>query len=178
VFQESTGIGSYGESSSLMGHVTIIQKNPQGDILSYQQYDNIIVNEGLNCITQVAFATANATCAAGTSTDQFDNVALLGSNPAPVAEDTAASGLVRLTGGRLTATTLGGDGVTTTQGKSITAIQHTFTKTNATAATVGGATLQNGAGDAIFAAKAFGGGDLTLNESDTLEITWTIQLGA
>ena len=90
-----------------------------------------------------------------------------------------------LTGGgldRIAATTIGvdveGDGSGGTQGKSVTALQHTFTKSNATAATVGGAVIANGAGDAVFAAKAFSGGDITLNENDTLEITWSIQIGS
>lgn len=183
-FQESSDIGSYGDDLPITGHVTVIHRDAQGSILGYQQYDNIIVNEGLNCITEIVFATTNATCAAASTTDQFDKIGLLGSTPSPVATDTAAT-LNELTGGGLTtaaATTIGvdvaGDGSGGTQGKSITGIQHTFTKTNSTAATIGGATLTNGAEDALFAAKAFTGGDVVLNESDTLEITWSIQIGS
>lgn len=186
MFQESSGIDSYGTSSPIVGHVTAIQRDAQGAIISYNQYDNIITNEGLSCITEVVFATTNSTgCAAASATDQFDRIALLTSQTAPVAEDTAASGLALVTSGGLdaiTATSIGvdveGDGSGATQGKSITDIQHTFTKTNSTAQTVGGAALTNGAGDAVFAAKLFTGGDIVLNESDTLEITWSIQLGS
>ncbi len=184
MLQESTDLGTYGEGTAISGHVTVIHKDPQGTILSYQQYDNVIVNEGLNCVTEVIFASANVTCAATSQVDQFDVIGLLGTVPAPQIEHTAASGIPRLTGTGLdviTATTIGIDvpasGTGTTQSSSTTGIQHTFTKTGAGGVTVGGAVLQNGAGDAVFAAKAFTGGDLTLNESDTLEITWSIVLG-
>ena len=185
MIQESTEFGTYGESSGISGHVTVIHRDALGSILSYQQYDNVIVNEGLNCVTEVIFASANVTCAAASQVDQFDVIGLLGTVPAPQIEDTAAAGIPRLGGGGglnvATALTIGIDvpasGTGTTQSSSTTGIQHTFTKTNATAITVGGAVLQNGAGDAVFAAKAFTGGDLVLNENDTLEITWSITLG-
>lgn len=185
IFQESTDFGTYGESTGIYGHVTLIHQDAQGNILGYQQYDNIITNEGLNCITQVVFATTNATCAAATSTDQFDKIGLLGTTPTAVAESTAVS-LTEITGNSLDPATatdaigvdVPGDGVTTTQGKSITAIQHTFTKTGTGGVTVGGAVLSNGAGDALLAARAFSGGDIVLNESDTLQVTWSIQIGS
>ena len=185
MFQESTDIGTYGESSGISGHVTVIHKDPQGSILSYQQYDNIIVNEGLNCMTEILFASANvsANCAAATTTDQFDVIGLLGTLPDVQREDNAAVGIPRLAGGfgiDATAATVGlavpAAATGPTQTTSETHFQNTFVKTNVTAITVGGAVLQNGAGDAVFAAKAFGA-DLVLNENDTLEITWKITLG-
>ena len=184
MFQESTGIGTYGEDASVSGHVTVIHRDAQGIVLGYQQFDNVIVNEGLNCVTEVIFASANVTCAAASATDQFDVIGLLGTVPAPQIEDTAAVGIPRLTGTGLdaiAATTIGIDvpasGTGTVQSTSTTGIQHEFTKTGGGGVVVGGAVLQNGAGDAVFAAKAFTGGDLTLNENDTLEITWSITLG-
>lgn len=186
-FQGSSDIRTYDDSSSITGHVTVIQRDAEGFVKAYQQYDNIITNEGLSCISEVAFGSTNSTaCTAASTVDPFKRIGLLGTAPSPQAEWTTATGAANtLTGGGLdaiNATSVGtdveGDGATTTQGKSITAIQHTFTKSNATAATVGGATLENSNGDALFAAKAFTGGDLVLNESDTLEITWSIQIGS
>jgi len=184
MFQESTDIGTYGESSAISGHVTVIHRDAQGSILGYQQYDNVIVNEGLNCATETLFASGNATCAMASQTDQFDFIGLLGNTPDVQTEDNAAVGITRLTGGGLgigVADDIGMDIVADAAGVaqdfSTTTIQKLFTKTNATAANIGGATLQTGADDAIFAAKAFTGGNLVLNESDTLEVTWSIQLG-
>ena len=185
IFQESTDFGTYGEGAAISGHVTLIQRDAQDNILSYQQYDNIITNEGLNCITEIVFATTNATCAAVSTTDQFDKIGLLGSTPTAVAESTAVSlteitgtGLDPVTAGDVIGVDIAGDGVTTVQGKSVSVLVHTFTKTGAGGVVVGGAVLSNDAGDALLAAKAFTGGDLTLNENDTLEVKWSIQIGS
>lgn len=185
MFQESSDMGSYGEVTPVSGHVTVIHKDPQGSILSYQQYDNVIVNQGFNCASEVLFATTNATCAAVSQTGQFNQIGLLGSSPVPQIEWTRASGAIPVTGGGLTAavaTTIGTDveatGTGTTQTGVTVGIQKTFTKTNATAATIGGAVLLNTAQDAAFAAKAFTGGNVVLNENDTLLITWSITLGS
>ena len=185
LFQESDDITSYGQNIGLSGHVTVIHANEQGDILGYQQYDNIILNEGLDCITALAFNALNSTqCSVPSSTDKFTFIGLLGTltGTDPASDSTAAS-LTEITGNNLdpvVATTIGVDveaaGATTVQGTSVTALQHTFTKANVGGVTVGGAVLENAAGNAIFAAKAFGA-DIELNESDTLEITWSITLG-
>ncbi len=183
MLEESTDLGTFGEGTAISGQVTVIHKDPQGTILSYQQYDNVIVNEGLNCMTETLFASTNATCAMASATDQFDFIGLLGSAPAVQIEHNAASGIPRITGdglGIVQALTRGLDdiatGTGTTQTTSTTAMEVLFTST-ADGVVVGGATLQTGADDAVFAAKAFSGGDLTLNTDDTLLINWKITLG-
>jgi len=183
MFQESTDIGTYGESSAISGHVTVIHRDAQGSVLGYQEYDNIIINQGFSCMSEVLFATTNATCVAASATDQFDNIGLLATVPAPQREDTAASGIPRLSGNGLDpiqATTRGVDveatGTGATQDSTIIGMQHTFTKSGVGGIVVGGAVLENTASDAVFAARAFSA-DLTLNENDTLEITWSITLG-
>jgi len=183
MLEESTDLGTFGEGTAISGQVTVIHKDPQGTILSYQQYDNVIVNEGLNCMTETLFASTNATCAMASATDQFDFIGLLGTVPAVQIEDNAASGIPRITGdglGIVQALTRGLDviatGTGTTQTTSTTAMEVLFTS-SADGVVVGGATLQTGADDAVFAAKAFSGGDLTLNTDDTLLINWKITLG-
>ena len=186
IFQESTDFGTYGDSIAISGHVTVIHSDAQGNILGYQQYDNVITNEGLECLTESMFATTNSTvCGAASPADQFDVIGLLGTTPTPFATDTVLGAQnVPVTGGGLGVAATDdvgvdivadgvGDAVT---GKVTAGIAKTFTKLNSTAAVIGGAVLQNAAGDAIFAAKAFGG-DITLNENDTLLVTWSIQIG-
>lgn len=184
MFQETTVQSSSGESIGLSGHVTVLQRDAQSNIIAYQQYDNVIINEGLNCTLEYLFKSSNATCASASQTEQFDFIGLLGTVPAPQIEDTAASGITRLSGTGLdpvVATTITSineaSGTGSTQTTTTAFIQHEFTKTGAGGITVGGATLETGASDSVFAAKAFTGGDLTLNENDTLEITWEITLG-
>jgi len=185
MFQESTDLDTYGESTAISGHVTLIHRDAQNNIIGYQQYDNIITKEGMECMTEVLFASTNSTaCGAALSTDNFDKIGLLASGVTTEAEGTKFATFFTLSGGGLDATTatfsgndVAADGATTTQGKVIAGISHTFTKTNSTAATIGGAILENDAEDAAFAAKNFSGGNIVLNESDTLQVTWTIQIG-
>ncbi len=185
MFQESSDITSYEEKSLITGHVTAIQRDAQGAILAYHQYDNIIVDEGLNCMTGLTFGSTNSTCP--DAADPFNHIGLLGANPLVNGTDTLSTGLnVISPGGGLTqtvaddfgTTTLGDGGAGAAQGKTIASFVKLFTKANATAATIGGAYLGNTGNDALFAAKAFTGGDIVLNESDTLEITWDIQIGS
>lgn len=180
-----TSPGDY-EYTPIAGHVTVVHKNAEGEILDYREYDNIIVNEGLNCLTETLFATTNAVCSAASQTSQFNQIGLLGSNPPEVAEWIASTpAATPLSGGGLdpvTATTIvvitAGDGVMGTQGKTIAELQHTFTNTGGDGIVVGGAVIRNTAGDALFAAKAFIGGNIVLNNLDTLQITWDVQIGS
>ncbi|MBC8501898.1 MAG: hypothetical protein ISR81_07420 [Nitrosopumilus sp.] len=181
LFQESSGISTTGSDIGLNGHVTVVHKDPEGNVLSYSQYDNVITNQGLHCATRTLFATTNGTCAMASATDDFDFIGLLADGQTADAADVVGE---TVTGGGLdpaVATTIGIDvvaaGSGTTTGNVVTGIQKTFTKVNATQAIIAGATLQTGAADAVFATKLFTGGDVTLNENDTLQITWTITLG-
>lgn len=49
------------EGGSLLGHIEIIHADSEGNILSYQQTDNAIVNDGRNCTAMLLFGT-NAGC--------------------------------------------------------------------------------------------------------------------
>jgi len=50
--------------ASILGHIELIQTDSEGNILSYQQTDNAIMNEGRNCTATLLFGvndtTANA----------------------------------------------------------------------------------------------------------------------
>jgi len=51
------------DGASIMGHMEIIHTDSEGNILSYQQTDNAIVNEGRNCVTVLLFGPlANTSC--------------------------------------------------------------------------------------------------------------------
>ena len=49
-------------SAGITGHIEIIQKDNEGNIKSYQQTDNAIVNDGRNCTAMLLFAYKNVGC--------------------------------------------------------------------------------------------------------------------
>ncbi len=52
------------ERSPIYGHITVIEKSPKGDIVAYRQSDNLIVNQGLNCMGVALFRVAMASASA------------------------------------------------------------------------------------------------------------------
>ena len=61
----------------MMGHVTYVLKDASGDIKSYRQTDNVVVNSGKNCVSKLIFG-------GGTSTRSFTGTGVcIGANNAP-----------------------------------------------------------------------------------------------
>ncbi len=52
------------EAGTILGHIEIIHSDSEGNILSYQQTDNMIVNDGRNCTAMLLFGQ-NLGCTAG-----------------------------------------------------------------------------------------------------------------
>lgn len=50
---------------TMYGHFTIIVKDEFGNIKDYQEFDNVITDQGDACITNLAFAGSGATCTGG-----------------------------------------------------------------------------------------------------------------
>ncbi|KAG2476619.1 MAG: conserved exported protein of unknown function [Nitrosopumilales archaeon] len=178
------------EYSPMMGHITVIAYDANGDIKSYLQTDNQIVNVGENCTAEVLFNIASGgsqPCAGiggshgghGPATGGFT---WLGIGETATAADSDQTALVlEASETRLNATANGG--VTVTQDatgagagtKSIISIVDQFT--------MGGPKTINEFGlfDAVtggnmFARQTTGG--TALSGSDTLQVTWTIDVGA
>ncbi len=177
-----------GESTGLfLGHVTLVHKDAQGNVLNYIQTDNIVSNEGKDCALELIFGThASATCPAGTATEKFDKIALFSGQS--FAHDVNAtdtfgldtvdlvnSGLVSATGAVLNFAAASGTGYGSSSTGGSVDIFKQFTLGVGNGITVDGATLWNQAETAAFAAQTFG--QVTLNLSDTLDVTWTITLG-
>ena len=62
VMQNSTPTSTM-ESGTILGHIELIHTDSEGKILSYQQTDNAIMNDGRNCTTMLLFGP-NAGCTA------------------------------------------------------------------------------------------------------------------
>ncbi len=172
-------INAYVDSSSVYGHITIVHSDPDGNILAYAQTDNIVTNQGKDCMAERLFGgTAGSVCAAVSTTDQFNRIGLF-SGATFVLEDTAAletpiiaAGLGLASGTVTTNTAAAGTGTTVVNG-AMADIAKTFTATATQA--VDGAGLYNAGDDALFAGQVFS--SVTLNNLDTLAVTWTITLG-
>ncbi len=175
--------GSTFESGAVYGHVTVVHSDPSGNILSYAQTDNLVANAGKNCMAEQIFGgTAGAACE-GTKSD-FNTIALFVGQTFPatmnasglLAVDIIASGLAIADGVATPTENTAASGTGYVDGAgSQTDIDKTFTAT--TTQTVDGAALFNSSGpsDAVLAGQNFA--SVTLNNLDTLQVTWTITLG-
>ena len=191
-------------SSNVYGHITIVHSDPDGNILSYIQTDNVVSIFGKACLSEIVFGDHASLCEA-TSNTVFTTIALFdGETFTDTVNATLTSGFTNILAStnivNVPGLTLrnGGQGVTVAvapsgdpvsgdggQG-SKTDISKTFTAGAGVANQVvdGAALLNNGTGGvgsgpptAVLAAQVFTQGSVTLNELDTLLITWTIELG-
>jgi len=171
----------------MLGHITVIAYDADGNIKSYLQSDNQIVNIGENCVAEVLFNVASVSepCAGtggtdgkhGPNTGGFTFIAI-GTNNAAVASNQAALS-TEASESRLNATASAGVSMTDSTGtgasKAIVVIVDTFTMD-------AGKTIEEyGLFDAstsgnMFARQTPGG--TILSASDTLQVTWTIDVGA
>jgi len=170
---------------SVYGHLTIIHSDPDGNILSYAQTDNLVANQGKDCMAALVFGgtAGGSECTASTDT-AFNTIALFDGQSFPtemnatglLGVDITTSGLAIADGDLITPTqntaATGADYVDGTGGS--TDIANTFTA--GATQTVDGAALFNGTPfDAVLAGQTFTA--VTLNNLDTLAVTWTITLG-
>ena len=170
----------------LMGHITAIAFDADGNIKSYLQSDNTIVNRGENCVAEVLFdvATSNATmeCAgSGSSTgghgpnaNGFTFIGIGTSSTAPTVDDTALGGEVETREDAGVA----GVSVTTAENQAtgaVVTIVDTFTMTARRSIEEYGLFDQLSAGGNMFARQTPGLTSLTTD--DTLQVTWTINVG-
>jgi len=184
-------MNAFVQSSPVFGHVTVIHSDPSGNIMSYSQGDNIVTREGKDCIIERLFDTTDTliTCNASSPNDLFNVIGLTNSSgngfaEAPtlatnatltnglVARDLCCDGLgpASVTGPDPDLTFVAASGSTGAQ----IGIKNTFTATTDNNP-VDGAILYNAGIDAVFAAQKFAA--VTLNDQDTLAVTWTITLG-
>ena len=171
------------EGQAYKGHIIVKHFDPEGNLLSYQQTDNLVNVAGKNCAANLLFGTDFANCA---SPGVFVNIALSTNTGAGFVEgdttlanecdtitDTCGAGLEARIAGALQA-----DQVAATGLDAIAQIQATFTKTDA-----GGTSIPSaGLFDALttetgnmFAERAFTS-PVTLNQNDSIQVTWLITL--
>ena len=165
---------SDGHQGKILGHITLIEKDKYGNVISYRQTDNAITNLGKDCAVSQLFgtATATSTCVAAPSTF---NIIGLGTTAALDYASTLGT-VSEVSGTGLAATTATSQTMTasTANGGSTQNAVVTLTKqfTSATGTTAVSAADLRDSGNNIFAAKTFSA--ITLNNGDSLTVNWAL----
>jgi len=172
------------EGAAIMGHMEIIHTDSEGNVLSYQQTDNAIVNEGRNCVATSLFGAAsnsvcdtavpnpytivgigNGTLLAGSAT----TITVLGSEITDSGLD-RASGVVTVS--ENAASVLTSDPAIATISSVFTYVSGVNTNTVNQAGLFNQTTI---AGDRTFALKDFPS-SVIMNTNDILTVNWDITI--
>lgn len=184
---QSNTASSYSEGGSILGHIEIIHTDSEGNVLSYQQTDNAIVNDGRNCTAMLLFG-ANSGCTASTAAGLGKYTVIGISNGSALADTTLNTVLpdeITVVGDGLNATAGSLDTFTNSTADSDPAIQritYQFTYSSSASQTgnvINAAGLFNqtslGADRGVFAMKNFPS-SVTMNPGDQLTVNWDITI--
>lgn len=182
-------ISSTTETGHMLGHVTLVHKDSSGNVLQYIQADNVIINHGDDCALQAIIngTTTTATgkicgtVGAGFKVIGLGNTTLAGGASSAAKADTTLgreiqSGIPSLQRANATSTTYTMSALNSNNGAKVVLVK-TFTSTNAGAIVVNEAGLFNSTANGavpMAAKQAFT--NISLANTDTLTITWTITL--
>ena len=169
------------EGQFLQGHIIVKHFDAEGNLISYQQTDNLVNDAAKNCGANLLFGTNFGNC---TAPAVFDDIALSTNTGGTFAEDDISllnecDGSGTVCGAGLDARKLGAvtaSVVAATPTDAIAQIQVTFTKNAGGAVTIASAGLFDAPTSGnMFAERAFSSG-VTLNINDSIQVTWLITL--
>jgi len=171
------------EGQFLQGHIIVKHFDAEGNLISYQQTDNLVNDAAKNCGANLLFGTGFANCA---TPAVFDDIALSTNTGAGFADtDTTLAnecdGTTDICGVGLDARQAGTvtqDTLAASPADAVAQIQATFTKTAGGAITINSAGLFDATATEtgnMFAERAFSSG-VTLNQNDSIQVTWLITL--
>ncbi len=171
------------EGQFLQGHIIVKHFDGEGNLISYQQTDNLVNDAAKNCGANLLFGTGFGSC---TSPDLFDDIALSTNTGGTFAEDDTAllnecNGGTTVCGAGLDARAVGAVSQNTlaaTPADAVVQIQATFTKNAGGGVTIASAGLFDATATEtgnMFAERAFSSA-VTLNINDSIQVTWLITL--
>lgn len=182
---ESIGVSEQVETNNfaMMGHVTFEHRGPNGDVKSYSQGDNVIVNNGENCVMKLLFGRtggdeSGSTVCKSTLDSGFRYIALEESATA-VAEDDTDLNDPADSAGLSTPLWCEATWTNSTGTSSSAQVDCAVTFTNSGASeTITGAGLFNATGldTRSMIAHKLAASSATVDTSDTLTVTWTITM--
>ena len=167
------------DEQAYKGHIILKHFDAEGNLLSYQQTDNVVTFTGKNCSANLIFGTGFANC---TTPLVFDKIALSTDTGAGFTDAgttlvgecitaTCGAGLDARLAGPVTASTIGAAGV-----NAVVQIQQTFLSASGVGPTIASAGLF----DALTAGNMFAHRGFTptvvVNNGDSIQITWLITL--
>ena len=177
------------ESNPILGHVTYFVHDSNGNIKSYIQSDNLVVNRGKDCTATVLFRSNYTTiCDANQDTGTTNPSLVNGFNWIAVGNGTIA---VNATSGSFSVLPTGGTNpveqrlqslaTLTAAGASAQAVlSQTFTFSASQATTIHNSGLFDSSSTStanMFAAQDLPSGGVPVASGDSLTVTWTINLG-
>ncbi len=189
--QPNSLANTLGTGAYMAGHVTTIVTDADGNVKAYRQSDNVIVNNGENCVARLLFHNDSSVAGQGTDSGGISGCTGILAQPFSViavgagsvnanGTDTGlgnehpASGLQRLAG-TVAFTESTGTGASTT---AIAEIEALFTNSAGISKTVTESGLFNSTSvnaTGLFARQTFP--SITLNNGDSLTVQWTINVG-
>ncbi|MCE9652119.1 MAG: hypothetical protein K8Q89_03545 [Nitrosarchaeum sp.] len=179
--QDSTPASTM-DGGSILGHIELIHTDKDGNVISYQQTDNAIVNDGRNCVAMLLFGP-NSGCRASTAAGLGKYTVIGIGNGTALGGSTSQlllNGYVNDNGITRTTGTL--DTFTNSTNNSDPAVQRikaTFTWGGATSNTINQAGLFNSTvattASSTFAVKNFPS-NVVMNNGDQLTVNWDITI--
>ncbi len=171
----------------MMGHITLTATDQDGNILSYIQTDNIIVNVGENCVAESIFnvTTIGTDLCAGTGTHNTGNgvadegftYIAIGTNStmAGAANKTLGTEVDRIKDNSTSVTSSTGTGAGS---KAVVTVSTVFTATGTPTIRESGIfdSILGDANDNMLARQTFG--DIPLTAGDKLTVEWEITIGS
>lgn len=190
------------ESGTMMGHVEYILRDTEGNIKSYGQGDNMVVNRGDDCVMAYTFSPQNAggtdNCVSnnngfryigiGNATTTIANTDTTLTNTATTIASTGTGGLMAMRTDSSTASAASSDGGIVT---IATESPFTFGLSNATtvhtaglfdvactaSATTGICTAYGTDSNMFSVQRLSGGTGVVVASGDSLSVTWSITVG-
>ncbi len=168
------------DEQAYKGHIIVKHFDAEGNLLGYQQTDNIVTFTGKNCSANLIFGAGFLNC---TAPALFDDIAITQTAITPTDANTALAGeCVPVTCGtgldQREAGTVTANPAATAGNPAIAQIVATFNMGSAGPTTINAAGLfdtTTSVSGNLFALKAFSTG-VALSNGDSLQVTWLITL--
>jgi len=175
----------------MTGHVETVVTDALGNVKEYRQSDNLIVNQGENCVLKMLFgANGGASVGDGTNTctgaiTSGFRVIAIGNSSAPATNDqtslineyNATSGNAALARKTATLITLTNSTATSGISQATALLEATFTNGGTTQSVTESGLFNdtNTSIDGMFARQQFTA--VSLNNGDSLTVRWTVNIG-
>jgi len=166
------------ENPMFLGHIELVAKDVNGDIKSYRQTDNLVVNVGKSCAAVQIFGNptngTQSTACGGPTRNAFTFIAIGTATASPAAGDTALGAQVggRANNGTYSLENGTAGAIGANAANPVYAIQTTFHPTANTIAEAG--IFDASTNGHLFAHQQFTG--ISLAASDTLTVTWRVSM--